>query len=276
MMDSHLHVQEDGVDLKKYISILVKRKKLILGIFLITIAISAVASFFIPKVYEITSTIQLGNINGPLISKEESKEIILNQNAISDLINKLNLKLGVEGLKRSINISSINGTNLLTVKIIYSDLAEAFKIHDVLLDPLIAQGKKIYQERIFLVNERLKELDAEISNSEQDISRTQALIAGLPNASNISQSDVSLRIILLQNTLPNYENNLTSLRDQRNNLKYLLSNARDFMVFDKPIKPENAMGPDKKQKIITAGVLSLVFGILLAFFLEYWQKDKQK
>lgn len=275
-MDSHLHVQEDGVDLKKYISILVKRKKLILGIFLITIAISAVASFFIPKVYEITSTIQLGNINGPLISKEESKEIILNQNAISDLINKLNLKLGVEGLKRSINISSINGTNLLTVKIIYSDLAEAFKIHDVLLDPLIAQGKKIYQERIFLVNERLKELDAEISNSEQDISRTQALIAGLPNASNISQSDVSLRIILLQNTLPNYENNLTSLRDQRNNLKYLLSNARDFMVFDKPIKPENAMGPDKKQKIITAGVLSLVFGILLAFFLEYWQKDKQK
>ena len=104
----------------------------------------------------------------------------------------------------------------------------------------------------------------------------QNLITGHPNSSNIFQSDASLRSILLQNTLPNYESNLTMLRNQRNELKLLLADAKDFKVFDPSIRPKYPIGPNKKLNVAVAGILSLMLGVFLAFFMEYWEKPRIK
>jgi capsular polysaccharide biosynthesis protein len=228
-----------------------------------------------PKVYEVASIVQLGSVNESLIKNEEAKAIMLNQNLLLSIINELNLKMSVDGLQKAIKISDVIGTNLLKIKIIYPGIDTAIKINDAIVNPLITQGQIIYQERLVIINERLKELDLEIKNAESDIGRTQTLISGLPEASNISQSDISLRIILLQNTLSSYESNLTMLRNQRNELKFSLANARDFKVFDQPIKPKNPIGPKKKQNVLVAGMFSLMFGVFLAFVLEFWQKSKK-
>jgi len=273
-MEVQQNTQEDEIDIKEYINVIIKRKKLILAIFLASVVITAVVSLMMPKVYEITTTMQLGKVNEPIIKNEEVKEIILNQNLLQSIINELNLKMDVERLKKAIKISDLDNTNLLKIKITYPSIDTIFKISDAIVNPLITQGQKLYQERLSLVGERLRELDMEIKDAESDISRTQALILGIPNANNISQSDVSLRIILLQNTLPNYESNLTALRNQRNGLKFSLVNAKDFKIFDAPIKPKNPVGPKKKRNIIFAGMFSLIFGVFLAFFLESWQKGK--
>jgi capsular polysaccharide biosynthesis protein len=275
-MENQQYLQENEIDLRDYINVVIKRKILILSIFLIAVVTAAIVSLLMPKVYEITSTVQLGNVNGLLISKEEAREIILNQNLLLSVVKKLNLKIDLENLKKNIKINDINGTNLLKIKIERVDIDTAFKINDAILNPLITQGQGIYQERLSLVNERLNELDAEIKNAEGDIGRTQNLISGLPNSNNISQSDISLRIILLQNTLPNYESNLTVLRNQRNGLKLSLAIAKDFKVFDSPIKPKYPVGPKKKQNVLIAGMLSLMLGVFLAFFAEYWKKSKSQ
>jgi len=273
-MENQQYIQEDEIDIREYINVIVKRKKLILSIFLASVIIAAIVSFRMPKIYEITSTVQLGNVNGLLISKEETKAIILNQNSLSSIINDLNLKISAESLQRDIKISDITETNLLKLKIIYPGVDTALKINDAIVNPFIAQGQNIFKERLAIINERLKELDAEIKSAEGDIVRTQALISGLPSANNVSQSDVSLRIILLQNSLPNYEASLTALRDRRNDLKLLLSNAKDFKVFDAPIKPDYPVGPKKKQNVLIAGMFSLMFGIFLIFILEFWKRSK--
>jgi capsular polysaccharide biosynthesis protein len=228
-----------------------------------------------PKIYEVTSTVQLGSVNEPLIKSEEAKAIMLNQNLLLSIINELSLKIGVEGLQKAIKISDVTGTNLLRIKVTYPRIDTAIKINDAIVNPLIAQGQVLYQERLAIINERLKELDLEIKNAESDIGRTQTLISGLPEATNIFQSDVSLRIILLQNTLPNYESNLTALRSQRNVLKLLLANAKSFKVFDVPVKPKYPIGPKKKQNVLIAGMFSLMFGVFLAFVLEFWQKSRK-
>ncbi len=274
-MENQQYAQEEEIDLREYINVIIKRKKLILAIFLVSVFTAAIVSLMMPKVYEITSIVQLGSVNEPLIKNEEAKAIMLNQNLLLSIINELNLKMGVEGLQKAIKISDLAGTNLLKIKITYPGIDTAIKINDAIVNPLITQGQSLYQERLAIINERLKELDLEIKNAEGDISRTQTLISGLPNANNISQSDVSLRIILLQNTLPNYESNLTALRNQRNGLKFSLANAKDFKIFDQPIKPKNPVGPKKKQNVLIAGMLSLMFGVFLAFVLEFWQKSKK-
>lgn len=274
-MENQQCAQEDEIDIREYINVIIKRKKLILAIFLVSVFTAAIASLMMPKIYEVTSTVQLGSVNEPLIKSEEAKAIMLNQNLLLTIINELNLKIGVEGIQKAIKISDVTGTNLLKIKIIYPGIDTAIKINDAIVNPLIVQGQGLYQERLAIINERLKELDLEIKNAESDIGRTQTLISGIPEANNISQSDISLRIILLQNTLPNYESNLTMLRNQRNGLKFSLSNSKDFKVFDQPIKPKNPVGPKKKQNVLIVGMLSLMFGVFLAFVLEFWQKSKK-
>ena len=273
-MENQQYIQEDEVDLKDYVNVIIKRKKLILGVFLVSVFITAIVSLLMPKIYEITSTIQLGSINEALIKNEDAKAIILNQNSLLSVISQLDLKIEIEKFRKHISIDDIKGTNLLKINIVYPGIDKAFKINEAIINPLIAQGQIIYQERLAIVNERLKELDEEIMTTERDIARTQVLISSLHSATNISQPDVSLRIILLQNTLPNYESNLTALRNQRNGVKFMLSNSKDFKIFDQPIKPKLPIAPKKKQNIFIAGVLGLMLGVLLSFFVEFWESNK--
>lgn len=274
-MENQPDIQEYEIDIGEHVNVIIKRKKLILSIFLAAMVIAVIVNLRMPKIYEITSTIQIGSVNEPLIKNEDVKAIILNQNSLSSIINDLKLKIAVESLKKAIKIIDLADTDLINIKVTYPEVDTALKINDAITNQFIAQGQIIYQERLAIINERLKELDAEIKNAEGDISRTQILISGLPNASSISQSDVSLRIILLQNTLPNYENNLNAIRDRRSELKFSLAKAKDFKIFDAPIKPKNPVGPNKKQNVIIAGILSLMLGVFLAFVLEFWQKSKE-
>jgi capsular polysaccharide biosynthesis protein len=243
------------------------------GIFIVAVVGSAIISFQMPKIYEISSTLQLGNVNGLLISKEEAKEIILNQNVLLSIIKELDLNGEPAGLKQSIKIEDMKETSLLRIKMTSSDIEKSFKINDAIIKPLIVQGQKLYQKRVSMLNERLGELEAEIKGVEGDIVRTQAMISGLPASSNVSQSDVSLRIILLQNTLPSYETNLTALRNQRSDLRLSLESAKEFKVFESPIAPKNSIGPKSERNVVLAGILSLIAGVFLAFTMEFWQKN---
>jgi len=268
-MENPQSIQEDEIDLREYIQVILKRKKFILAIFLASVFTAAVISLLLPKTYEISSTIQLGRINELLINNEEAKALMLNQNLLQSIINDLNLDSTPQEFEKNIKISDIKGTNLLRIKITGNDIDTAIKINDLLTSALIARGKALYQKNIDIINERLNSLSLEIKSAVDDIGRTQALIAEAPIAKNISQSDVSLRVILLQNSLPNYESNLNDLRNQENAIKVTLANSREFTVSDYPVRPENPIGPKKKQIVIFSSLIGLIVGIFLVFIKEY-------
>jgi uncharacterized protein involved in exopolysaccharide biosynthesis len=274
-MKNQQEKRDDETDVREYINVIIRRKKLILWLVFIVAVIAAISNLLAPRIYEINSTIQLGSVNGLLIKNEEAKAIILNQNSLSAVIKNLNLKAEVADLQKDIKASDITGTNLLRIRITFPVVETAFKINDAVLNPLIAQGQDLYQQKLAILNERLKELESEIKNVEGDINRTQSLISGLPNSNNVPQSDISLRIILLQNTLPAYESNLTSLKNQRNGLKLILADARDFRMVDQPIMPKYPVGPEKMKNVLVSGMTGLMIGVFLAFILEFWQKGKK-
>lgn len=275
LMEAQQDIQTDEIDLRDYINVVIKWKMLILSIFLVAVIVSAVASSLKPKVYLITSTIQLGSFNDPLIKGEEVKELIFKYDLLSSIIKEFNLNIDAESLRGAIKITDIGSTNLTRISIMYPDVDAGVKIVNAILLNIVSQGQSIYQERQALVNERLKELDMEIKNIEGDIMRIQASISQSSNSSISSQADISLKIILLQNTLPTFESNLTALKNQRNALKLSLANAKDFKIFDQPVKLKNPIGPNKRQNVLIAGAISLLFGVFLAFFMEFLQKRKE-
>jgi uncharacterized protein involved in exopolysaccharide biosynthesis len=274
-MENQQYIQEDEIDLREYINVVIKRKKLVLGIFFSAVIISAIVSLLMPKVYEISSIIQLGSVNDFLIKKDEAKEMILNQNLLLSVVKELGLNIDVESLEKNIKLEDINNTNLLKIKIKHAGFDVACKINEAIINPLIARGQILYQERVAIVNDRLKELEAQIKSVEEDISRTQNIIAGLPASSVVSQTEASLRIILLQNTLPNSENSLSAFRNQRNDLRALLVNVKDFKIFESPIKPKYPVSPKKTQNVLISGIIGFLFGVFLAFFMEFWQSAKE-
>lgn len=58
---------EDEIDLRKYIEVILKRKKIIFGVFFVVVITITIISFLMPKIYEATSVVQIGNIDGLLI-----------------------------------------------------------------------------------------------------------------------------------------------------------------------------------------------------------------
>jgi capsular polysaccharide biosynthesis protein len=269
-MENEPEIQEYEIGIREYIKVMIKRKKIILAVFLVSVIAAVILNLRMPNVYEITATIELGSVKELLIKNEEAKAVMLNQNLLQSVIKELDLKMGVDSLKKAVKITDLAGTNLLTIKITYPDIDLALKINDAIINPFLTKGQIIYQERLAIVNERLKELDSEIKNVERDISRTQALISGLPNANNISHSDTSLRVILLQNSLPNYESILNALRNQKNELRLVFSNAKDFKISEKPTMPKNPVGPKRTLNVFIAGMFSLIFGVFLVFILEFF------
>ncbi len=267
---------EDEINLRDYIKVILKRKKIILTVFFVAVITTAIASFLMPKVYEVTSTIQIGRIDELLMEKEKVKEILSGQNLLEPIIKELDLDIEPDKSSRNIKIEDIKNTNLLKIKVQYPDPEMVVKINKAIADSFVSRGQGIYQERLSLINERLKELEIEIKDTEEDIKRTQSLIIKVAGLTTIPQQEVTLRTILLQNTLSNYKNHLSTLKDRRNELKIALFKAEDFKIVEQPIEPKYPIKPKKKLNILISGIFSLMMGIFLAFFMEYWQSPKKE
>ena len=84
------------------------------------------------------------------------------------------------------------------------------------------------------------------------------------------------RIIFLQETLSNYTNQITSLTSKKDSLNLIRINAKEFKVIDAPLKPKSPVRPNKRKIVIVVGIIGLMLGILLAFFMEYWEKSNKQ
>jgi LPS O-antigen subunit length determinant protein (WzzB/FepE family) len=279
-MENQQYIQEDEINLRDFVNVVIKRKKLILSIFLVSIVAAVAASLLMPKVYEITSTVQLGSDNDEfIIKKEKAKEMILKKNFLLSIIKELNLKIGLNELRKNIKVDfkefeNLAGyTDLIKITITYPGLDMVSKIHDAIVNPLIAEGQSLYQKRLAITHEWLEQLDQDIKDAETSTDRIQTVIFSLSGPGKISQSKIALRTAL-RNTIIGYEESLIMFREQRNKLKLTLVGAKDFQIFDPPIKPKKPIRPNMELNVLIVGVISLVSGVFLAFFMESWQKSK--
>jgi capsular polysaccharide biosynthesis protein len=272
-MENRQVAQEEEIDIR---DVVMRRKKLIGAIFLLSVVATAIISLRCPKVYEVASTVQLGIIHDPVIKNEEAKAIMLNQNLLLSVIHKLGLNMGPERLERVIRITDVPGTRLLNIRVTYPGIDAALKINDVITQSLIDKGQIMYREQLAIFQERLNELEREVENIEDGMARTRRLLSDLSLSKNPPQGDLYLKVVMLQNDLFVYEDKLTELRDQKNKLKLLIANARDFGVFSPPARPHVPIGPQVKKNIVIAAFMSFCFAVFLAFFIEFFKKCKNE
>jgi len=265
----------DEINLRDCINIIIKRKKVVLSIFITSVVIGIIASFLMPKIYEMSVNIQLASLKDTLITKEEARQKILNSDLLIPVIQEVGIKLDVESLKKIIRIEDIKNTNLLSIKIKYRDSDIALVILKKITASFISEMQPLYENNKSLLKKRIEELDSEIQDVLSDIEITQKNLKRLLDSESHSDLDANFKTFLIQNYLPSYMNHLFDLRNEKNKLSLVLINAKNLELLDLSPKPKHPVRPNKTLNLFISITMGLIGGMIWAFFMEYWEKSKQ-
>lgn len=273
ILPQKFEMAEDEIDLRDYIDTIVKRKKTILSVFLVSVILTTIISFILPKIYLSTAVIQTGIVVEPLMNKAEAEETIKSSNLLNPIIEELGLDAKVEIIKSLIQVEGVKDAGFLRINVEYPGRDKSLAFCRSIAGSFLAKTDKLYQERLNLLRQRIEELDSQINSIKSDIQSTQSLAQSFSASKKISETE-AVRIIILGNTLSNYKSNLTNLLNQKYGLQLTLSHAKEFKLTDlltspKPVRPKTQMN------LLIFGFSGLMLGVFVAFFQEYWTKSTE-
>ena len=261
-------IYEDEIDLREYINVVIKRKKIILVIFFLSVISSAIISFLMPKVFEASAIVRLGGTPALLISKPNAIEELQSNKIIGLVLKRLNLNnnTGQIDKKKILRIEDISNTDFIKIIVSYHDPILATAICNTIANTFIPEKKEIFKANFLFLNEQIKEFEK----------RYQVIAREIDNFNKaISNQSLNPNYPLLQNTITNYETICFALREKVFSLKDEALKSQDFEVFELATIPRFAIKPNKKLNVTLSGIVSLMFGIFLAFLIEFWQKEKE-
>jgi len=235
-------MEEQEVSLKDYIRVIRKRKKTILLLFFIVVIASAVVSFVLPPVYEVTSTLKIGKIvdvdtlEKELIESQPGASGLLKSSQfLGDAIKDLNLLFTVKELQEKISVEPVRETeDLVQIKVETKNPSQYLRIIDYLSNKLVQRDAEIkkryeseeellarYDEEIKKINEELNKIEGDIKEMEEeakslevaseDISRK--IEERMKESKSLSQAESEILIGQMENIrdkLGRYKNNISS------------------------------------------------------------------
>jgi len=152
-------IQEEEIDLREYINVLLKRKGVIILIFLIAVITAAIVSYFVLQpVYEadVVITVSESKIKNSLvdeISLENYKNLIKDIEIEEELIQKLNLnepplELTPYDLEQMLTIELPKGTNLIKINLQASNSKLTEEIINTWAALFVEKNKKLYFDEV--------------------------------------------------------------------------------------------------------------------------------
>lgn len=282
-------MQEEEIDLREYINVLLKRKGIIILIFLVAvIAVALVSYFALSPVYKssvvfsvalidnrppTTIVAQIEN-NVPVIKIHEVLEIISNNLILDEVIKRSDLNISSDQLRTKIEVENLKNTNFIKVSVEADSPEKTKELAENIVKVFIEKNQHKYTEKIKLIKERIKISEQEIAEFEKSIQGIENAIKKIAASKDLSEAERYFQASLLLNLSSNERNLYNNLIYQINTLRERLNNCQDFGIINYAQLPTAPIKPNIKLNILIAGVLGLFVGIFVAFFLEFWQKGK--
>jgi uncharacterized protein involved in exopolysaccharide biosynthesis len=248
----------DEINLMDYIQVIRKRKWLIILGTLVCMIVAAIISLLMPKIYrgeatskiitkEITTAKEMVSVIGN-IDKEELKQVLpktynlinsIKLNTLRDSVDKFQLIIETE------RVDDIPIDISMVVEYINNNL-------------LIKQSVEQDKERLLKQTEELSgviESSKELVKTYDNLIKTGRLIIIGFNPVDLNKriSDIKIEKLQAEQTLKR--------------LKGIEMVAQPY-ISSKPVKPK------KRQNVMIAGVVGLLGSIMLAFFIEFLEKNK--
>jgi len=140
------------------------------------------------------------------------------------------------------------------------------------IDKVKVNTEKIIAERGILLNsENRADNKSSLLYSniiQQNIAYYNQLQTSLTNVI-IEKENIKTDILNQDNAVSEIKNQITQLNASKNNVN-------NVVLIIEPQRSRSPIKPNKKLNITIAGILSLMIGIFIAFFMEFWQKGNLK
>jgi len=269
-------IQEEEIDLREYINVLLKRKGIIILIFLIAVITAAMVSYFVlTPVYQSSATFAVALVDDrPVLNISESLEIMSSNLILDEVIKEMNLNISASALKSRIKAENLKGTNFIKVTAEANSPEEAKELVENTIEVFIEQSQSEYKEKIKLIEDRLKILELQVVEFEKSSEEIKKIKKKVITSEELSEAERQFQTSLLLSSSVTERSLYNSLTGQINSLKASLNNCQDFKIINYAQLNITPIKPNKKLNILIAGVLGLFVGIFAAFFMEFWQKGK--
>jgi len=274
---------EEEIDLYELCLILKKRVKLIAGVFISAIFITAIISFLLPPVYRGSFIIRVPmisetqtksifneglNVPVPLINPEEAVNLIENLDRLrkDGQIRKLSDALGISDekigalVKLTANVPR-DVKNSIEVVIDVGSPVFINDFKDAILEFL--NENQYAKKRISLRKASLLSLREELENNISEVEAVKKLVGNQIRENQTKELgfnpiDMDKEVIIFKQML----------RDVENEIKLL----KGFEVVVEPVISDKPVRPKKMLNVAIAGISFLFVGILLAFLKEWAEK----
>ena len=272
--------QEDTIDLRELLSIL-KRRKLLIIITTLLFTFMALAYVVIKKPeYQVQAVIELGSIDDkPLDKLQDIKQKL-------EHIYEVNVKKKERPLPRVETVSvDKKADSIFSIKVHGYSNDEAVTY----IDSIVKDIEKEYAQKIDTYITTQIEL---ITLTENDIKAAEKNQIEIQNTLkdyhekilNLSAEDAALaglytiQISQNQQRLQSLQNQISSLKTKQYNLKLSIAPLKikqtqivgKIEVLDKPVKPKKAL------ILVVAFITGLMLSVFLAFFLEFIKGSKKE
>lgn len=301
-MEADKRMEGEEISLIDYVKVMIKRKKIILATFLVTVVAVTIISMLMNKVYKIESVIEVGMTSAD--STIENPEQVL-QGVKRDLYGAaVRSKLGIsERDYPKIKVTNSTGTNLIAFEI-NSDRVEQSEnvlreIENLIINnhqERVSDEKKLLESSIELKKkdieteskdiERVKSeigfLEEEKNNLEAKVEALQkVLVYRLDAGSQFALFDTKEKLALKKNEIEeshmevnSLESSINAINGEINSLEKQISDIRMTRAVKDPVVSEKIVSPNIISNLIIAAVLGIFAGVFLAFGSEWWEKNK--
>ena len=289
---AEMNGREDEINLYDYWKVIVRRKRLIIGLFLVAILVSAVISLLMPKIYRGEVTLKLPAITAKELIAKELLGVIgkLDAEKIKSILPKthhLIADVKLNALKDSTDKLQliIEAKNTDALPQAATEFVEYLNDIPLIKEPVerekrekekVARAKAREKEK---VAKRLKDIPRLIKNKSDLIKEYNSfakmydrkLERGELSIINLVPADFKQRAM----DLDNERRSLVEEAKEYKEAKEEMENITGVLLAGNPYISRNPVKPTIKKNITIAGITSLFSGIFLAFFLEYIKKLKR-
>ena len=260
---------DDEIDLMDYIKVIVRRRKIILTIFILCVTATAVISLLMPKVYQSSALIMFMN-KSPKDSLSAQKELLKSNAVLENIVKRLKLTdssgkpAGPLDIFSKLKAEKVRKGNLIRLKAQDSDPGIAQKLADTWAEEYIKYSQKLIESpNNFLIGQ--------FENAKRNLSQAEDKIRNFKNKYSIDlmQADLSMKKNKLNSGRKELMNLELSLKDKKDYLKELQGEIKKqdkFIILSKAIT-DNALwqrensrrGGDISNKKLKGGDINLIY-----------------
>lgn len=267
-------MEEDTVELVDYLRVIWKRKGLIIVGTLVCIVAAWVVSLRLPEIYRAEVLVSIGKI---LASPSPPPSPLIPFATPETLVESIPVEYGLndegEAWKYHLNVKVVSAPSL--IKLIMegpgrSRVKELLKgVVNRFIDGHLRKTESFIQPYRVLMGK----METDIKIIQQDISQLEAKLKKV----NIGEVD-SVVAILAQNNLWQMRSNLRDTQEKLLIYQSVIDSLKEYKtkVIGRVTAGKTPVKPKTKLNVMIVGVVSLTMFILLAFFIEYLGKVRER